>query len=175
MLFLYRRDSLNALDAATGDGDHGDTMCKGLEAACANPDEPGKAFRRAAGGASGPLFAELLEELNEAENGNKELADALEAACEKIKEIGGAEQNDKTMLDPLLLAAEAARSGTEVQNVAWIANTVAVSMEDMEARKGRARDSENAGKGHADPGAISVALMIECYVAGENPNNEETA
>ena len=36
---------LNALDAATGDGDHGATMLKGLRAAAEAKEAPEKAFR----------------------------------------------------------------------------------------------------------------------------------
>jgi len=59
------RAALDALDAAAGDGDHGTTVLTGIEAALAAPEgtAPERAFRMAAGGASGPLFATLLAAL----------------------------------------------------------------------------------------------------------------
>ena len=61
--------TLNRLDAATGDGDHGATMVKGLRAAAEADQEPGTAFRKAAGGASGMLFAQVIDALVQIEGG----------------------------------------------------------------------------------------------------------
>ena len=59
---------LNALDAATGDGDHGTTMLKGLQAVVNEVENPAKSFRRAAGGASGSIFSVVLGAIDQCEN-----------------------------------------------------------------------------------------------------------
>ena len=58
--FETLEQQLNKLDAATGDGDHGSTMIRGLRAAGADRSGAVKAFRKAAGGASGSLFSILI-------------------------------------------------------------------------------------------------------------------
>ena len=97
---------LNALDAATGDGDHGATMLKGLRAAAEAKEAPEKAFRKAAGGASGALFAQLIAALLKIDGGAP-VGAALKDAAERIALLGQAKAGDKTMLDALLSAAEA--------------------------------------------------------------------
>ena len=61
--FEESEQDLNRLDAAIGDGDHGSTILKGLRAAADDIDDPEKAFRKAAGGASGSLFAQVINAL----------------------------------------------------------------------------------------------------------------
>ena len=101
---------LNALDAATGDGDHGAAMRRGLEAvAAAEPGTAAQAFRGAAGGASGTLFGALVGGLEAALAGEKDLSSALAHAAGQVAKLGMAKRGDKTMLDALVPAAEAAR------------------------------------------------------------------
>lgn len=151
--------TLNAADAATGDGDHGTTMLKGLRAAAADPDNASTAYRIAAGGASGTMFSLLIAALAQAET--EPLPTALARAAAKISMIGGASVGDKTMLDALVpasqaqdasVAAEAARTGLEATRP-------------LAARRGRARYVEGAGVGHLDPGAISVAEILGLFAA----------
>ncbi len=149
--------ALNAADAATGDGDHGTTMLKGLRAAAAEPDKASTAYRIAAGGASGTLFSLLIAALEQAET--EPLSNSLAKAAAKIAAIGGASVGDKTMLDALVpasrapdarAAAEAARSGLEATR-------------SLAARRGRARHVEGAGVGHLDAGAMSVAEILALF------------
>lgn len=155
---------LNRLDAKTGDGDHGTTICKGLKAAAETTEDPGKAFGRAAGGASGSLFAILVGSLHDASMHPGKLAQCLSCACEKIQVIGNAKAGDKTMLDALLPAAEAAEgSDNPAQAAAQASKAGAETTRDMVARRGRAKHVEQGGMGHVDPGAVSVAAMLEVY------------
>jgi len=153
--------TLNQLDAATGDGDHGTTMLKGLRAIVAQSDaaEPAKSFRRAAGGASGSLFSILIKALDQVLLQNGSLTDALQEAAAKITQIGQAVAGDKTMLDALLAAA-AEQSPTAA---AEAAQQGAESTKPMSAKRGRARYVENAGIGHIDAGAVSVAHMLTVF------------
>ena len=111
--FRELEQPLNALDAATGDGDHGAAMRRGLEAvAAAEPGSAAQAFRGAAGGASGTLFGALVGGLEAALAGDRDLPSALAHAAGHIAKLGMAKRGDKTMLDALIPAAEAAKSGT---------------------------------------------------------------
>ena len=162
--FRELEQPLNTLDAATGDGDHGAAMRRGLEAAAtAEPGTAAQAFRGAAGGASGTLFGPLIGGLEAALAGDRDLPSALARAAGNIAKLGMAKRGDKTMLDALIPAAEAASaapSGAAVQVAAEAAGDGAAATAGMVARRGRARYVENGGVGHRDAGACSVAEML---------------
>lgn len=151
---------LNALDAATGDGDHGSTILKGLRATV-GAEAPEKAFRRAAGGASGSLFAVVIGALGKAGAG-ADLGASLGDAAAKISVLGQAKAGDKTMLDALLPAAEA--EGAAAAAAAAAAGRDATQA--MAAKRGRAKYVEGAGVGHVDAGATSVAEILAAYAEG---------
>lgn len=149
---------LNTLDAATGDGDHGATMLKGLRAAAGAQDAPDKAFRKAAGGASGSLFAQVIAALEKIAGGAP-VGETLNNAAERITLLGQAKAGDKTMLDALIPAAgcdtlaEAATAAAQGRD----------ATRDMAAKRGRAKYVEGAGVGHIDAGATSVAELLKIY------------
>lgn len=160
---------LNTLDAATGDGDHGSTMLKGLQAAAADPENPAKAFRRAAGGASGSLFSVLVGALDQCEKGQLNISDALQAASARITALGQAVAGDKTMLDALLPAS----TTRTVEEAALAAHAGAMATQAMSANRGRARYVEGKGVGHIDAGARSVAEMLDVFAdCQEVPGSE---
>ena len=165
--FRELEQPLNALDAATGDGDHGAAMRRGLEAAAAaDAGAAAKAFRGAAGGASGTLFGALVGGLEAALAGEKDLPSALAHAAGQIAKLGMAKRGDKTMLDALIPAAEAAGAaagGDAAHAAAEAARRGAEATTGMAARRGRARYVENGGIGHADAGARSVAEILSEY------------
>lgn len=151
---------LNRLDAATGDGDHGTTIVKGLRAVVVDEDRlPVKAFRRAAGGASGSLFAQVIGAFDKAMVGEQELSAALKMAADRIAQLGQAAAGDKTMLDALLPAAQEQSIGSMVK----AAQAGAESTIDMIAKRGRARYVEGGGQGHRDAGATTVAEMLSVF------------
>lgn len=150
--------SLNALDAATGDGDHGLTILKGLRAAADAPEDAAKAFRVAAGGASGALFGQIIAGLQSFEKGDIELGAALAKAAGRVSQLGQAKAGDKTMLDALIPASLA---GNDPNVAAQAARAGAEATRDMPAKRGRAKYVEGAGVGHLDPGAVSVAELLE--------------
>jgi len=158
--FEALEQELNQLDAATGDGDHGTTLVKGLRAVVADENnQPVKAFRRAAGGASGSLFAELISAFNRVLNENANLNESLQDAADRISQLGQAVAGDKTMLDALLPAAQA-DSLSAVVTAAQKGENATTS---MIARRGRARYVEGGGAGHKDAGATSVAEMLAVF------------
>ena len=149
---------LNALDAATGDGDHGTTILKGLRAAAAASDAPDKAFRRAAGGASGSLFAVVIAALGKASSG-ADLSAALSEAADRIAMLGQAKPGDKTMLDALIPASQATSPRAAALAAAQGRDATSV----MAAKRGRAKYVEGAGVGHVDAGATSVAEILDQF------------
>ena len=165
--FRELEQPLNALDAAIGDGDHGAAMRRGLEAvAAAEPGVAAQAFRGAAGGASGALFGALIGGIEAALEGRQDLPSALEHAAAQIAKLGMAKRGDKTMLDALIPAAEAAgavQGGDTTRAAAEAARQGAEATAAMTARRGRARYVENGGVGHRDAGARSVAEILAHY------------
>ncbi|MEP5731073.1 MAG: DAK2 domain-containing protein [Sulfitobacter sp.] len=156
--FSELEQELNALDAATGDGDHGATIMKGLRAAAQADAKPDKAFRKAAGGASGSLFALVIAALAKAQS-EQPLGKALEEAITRIAMLGQAQAGDKTMLDALIPAAKTASP----RAAADAAEQGRLATKDMAAKRGRARFVEGAGVGHIDAGATSVAVLLDVY------------
>lgn len=153
--FAELEDALNALDAAAGDGDHGTTILRGLRAAATAEADPIAAFRRAAGGASGSLFAQVLSAVLAIRDGAAP-GPALAAAAQRISTLGQARAGDRTMLDALMPASEA----TDLMGAAAAAKRGAETTAGMTARRGRARYVEGAGQGHVDAGARSVAEIL---------------
>ncbi len=150
---------LNALDAATGDGDHGITMVKGLRAAVA-AENPAKAFRMASGGASGSLFSVLIGALASVIDRSSDLDDTLQDAAHRIGQLGQAKAGDKTLLDALIPAASV---GSNADAAARAAREGWLATKDMAARRGRTKYVEGAGVGHLDAGARSVAEILEAF------------
>ena len=183
--FERERAELGSLDAAIGDGDHGVGMARGFTqaatAAAAVPGEDAAPVFQAAGlalmshigGASGPLFATIFLELGKAfaeasAPPAESFTSGLERAARQIQRLGRAAPGDKTLLDALLPAAEAARNASESLDraqaaAAEAARAGAEASAGMEARRGRARFIEGSGVGHPDPGAVSVALILESW------------
>jgi len=158
--FEALEQELNQLDAATGDGDHGTTLVKGLRAIVSDEnDTPVKVFRRAAGGASGSLFAQLIGAFDQALHQGANLSAALQNAADRITQLGQAVAGDKTMLDALLPAAQV----DNIESMVSAALKGADSTIDMTAKRGRARYVENGGAGHKDAGATSVAEMLSVF------------
>ena len=158
--FEALEQELNQLDAATGDGDHGTTLVKGLRAVVEDENNPPvKVFRRAAGGASGSLFAQLIGAFNQVLFERAELKMSLQGAADRISQLGQAVAGDKTMLDALLPAAQA----EDITAMVSAAQKGADATTSMIAKRGRARYVEGGGAGHKDAGATSVAEMLSVF------------
>ncbi|NLU71556.1 dihydroxyacetone kinase family protein [Streptomyces sp. HNM0575] len=154
----------------TGTGTGGDAQRVGRRLLRA-----GTALSDAAGGASGALYGLLLTEigagLGRSPDGQITLdavAASVDSAFEAVRELGGAEVGEKTLLDALdpfrasLLAQRG--SGTPLAE-AWAvaareADRGAQATADLVARRGRAARLGPRGRGHPDAGATSLALML---------------
>lgn len=156
--YTTEKDRLNALDAALGDGDHGTTMLRGLtRAAGAEDGKRAKAFMRASGGASGTLFGLVLLEI-EAHLDSGAALD-LARACDRICDLGEVAPGDKSMVDALAPAVAAQGGGLAAMIEAAAAGRDGTK--DLKARRGRAQYVEDGGRGHVDPGAVSVVMFLE--------------
>ena len=159
--FEKEAERLNALDAAIGDGDHGATMLRGLSRAVTAEDgKRARTYMRASGGASGTLFGLILLEIEAYFDTGSPLQAGLAKACERICDLGEVVQGDKSMVDALAPAITALESDGLKAAVA-AAKTGCDATKDLSARRGRAQYVENGGRGHLDPGAVSVVIFLE--------------
>ncbi|MDK7741093.1 dihydroxyacetone kinase subunit DhaL [Helcobacillus massiliensis] len=181
---------LTDLDAAIGDADHGTNMKRGMRAAAdavadaefetpaALAKKVGMSLVSAVGGASGPLygtfFLRFAQGAGDAADLDAEaLAAALDAAAAGVAQRGKAEVGEKTMLDALRPAADAAKEaaaeGADI--TAMLTAAVAAAREgrdaviDSVATKGRASYVGERAKGHIDPGSQSAVLLLEALQA----------
>ncbi|MFL5855111.1 MAG: dihydroxyacetone kinase subunit DhaL [Solirubrobacteraceae bacterium] len=173
-----RRQELVRLDTAIGDGDHGTNMDRGMKAAVEKLEATdgddigallkavGMALVSKVGGAAGPLYGTLFLQMGTASAGKTELdlagwTDALDAGVKGVQARGKAELQDKTMIDALVPAVEALRSGGDLRASAEAAKAGMEATIPLEARKGRASYLGPRSVGHQDPGATSSQLLLQ--------------
>jgi phosphoenolpyruvate---glycerone phosphotransferase subunit DhaL len=179
------RRRLTKLDSEIGDGDHGNNMHRGFQAALerlsdADPSTPADVLKAVSmaliskvGGAAGPLYGTAFLRASTALGGKEEVsaedaAEALDAALGGIRQRGKAEVGDKTIVDALEPAAEAAKEAAGEGSVAAILRAAADAAEEgaestvpMTARRGRASYLGARAQGHQDPGATSTYLLLD--------------
>lgn len=156
-----RRDELNELDAALGDGDHGTTMVRGLTRAVqAAPGLGAKAFMRASGGAAGTLFGLVLVAIERHLISGADLTAELQVAQARICDLGQVKKGDKSMVDALMPAVTALGTGGLDAAIEASRHGCQATIA-LEARRGRAQYVEGKGRGHQDPGATSIVILFE--------------
>jgi phosphoenolpyruvate---glycerone phosphotransferase subunit DhaL len=185
-LIEENRDHLTELDAAIGDADHGSNMDRGMKAAVAAldagpPATSGALFSKVGmtlvstvGGASGPLFGTLFMRMGSSLGDTEavtpdDLAAALRAGLGGVVDRGKAGDGDKTMYDALSPAVDALDAALldhgSLADAFGAARAAAETGRDattpMLARKGRASYLGERSVGHQDPGATTVALLLE--------------
>jgi dihydroxyacetone kinase-like protein len=180
---------LSQLDSVIGDGDHGITIAKGLEAAIEkleknNPASisellktAGNAITITIGGVSGPIFGTFFSEMGRAADASKEtvdlkdLAAMFRASVDKIMRLGGAKPGDKTMVDALEPAVKdiEAKSITSadikpaMESMSLAAKKGAESTRDMISLKGRSSYAGERSLGHEDAGANTVHFILKAF------------
>ncbi len=178
------RKQLTKLDSKIGDGDHGNNMHRGFQAALekleeADPGSPADVLKAVSmaliskvGGAAGPLYGTAFLRASTSLSGKYEVtpddaAEALEAALGGIKQRGKAELEDKTIVDALHPAVEAAKDAADgdvaglLRAAADAAQKGAEATIPLVARKGRASYLGERSAGHQDPGATSTYLLLD--------------
>ncbi len=177
---------LTELDSAVGDGDHGANLDRGFAEVVrrvAQSKEPdvgvileltGATLLSSMGGASGPLYGTAFGRAGRACRGKQEIGIAdislmFQAAEQGIVSLGGAKVGDKTMLDAVHPAAEAARQAVEQGQVDLVrafelitagAEAGLETTKKLVSRKGRASYLGERSLGHYDVGAASFCIMV---------------
>ncbi len=181
-------DELSRLDAVAGDGDHGVNVATAFADAntridTLRPDNAAgvfslvaQAFNDCGAGASGALFGTFFATLGDrlrsaASPDMSDFVDGLELGSQRVSEIGRSKPGDKTMLDALQPAVDAARSaineGRDTRGIlaaaAAAARQGADSTADMRAKAGRARYAATGAVGTRDPGAVTIAVIFDAW------------
>ena len=185
------REALSKLDSHGGDGDHGTTMLRAMNAlekmieASGSSDikgllyDAGWAVMGIDGGATGPLFGAFFMGMSEPAEGRDTLdADTLaamfEAGLASVQKNTRAKVGDKTVIDALVPAVNAMRTASDegrgvaeaLALAAKAAEQGAASTRDLQARFGRAKNIGERSVGAQDPGAKSVSLIFRGFAEG---------
>ncbi|MCB1122801.1 MAG: dihydroxyacetone kinase subunit L [Verrucomicrobiae bacterium] len=176
--------ALSDADRQLGDGDHGLGMKRGftearkqLEALAPSSvsqvfTTTGMALMSTMGGASGAVFG-MMFQMGGTAIASAEGLDAtslstfLDGAAQGVMNIGKAKPGDKTMVDALVSAQEAAAANKDkefAEALAAVAEGAREGMErtkDMIAVHGRARTLGEKCLGYPDAGALSVSIIFK--------------
>jgi dihydroxyacetone kinase len=177
MLFMGLSAELNALDAKSGDGDTGSTLATAARALDAALDRLpladltqlyraiGLELSQTMGGSSGVLLAIFFTAAGDASASGHDPVAALRAGLDRVRQVGGANPGDRTMIDALLPALEALPDGYAAAAAAARAGADRTALI-VKAKAGRASYvGEDKLAGHNDPGAEAVARLFEMLAA----------
>lgn len=174
---------LSEIDSRFGDGDHGITIGKiaalmiksadnlGEESLHDFFENLGSGIMGVNGGSAGPLYGTLIGGLAEGLSGDTAEIDGetlramLVGSREAMFEISKARVGDKTMMDALIPAVEAAeKAPNDVREIlvaaAAAAEAGATASEQFVSKFGRARSYKEQTIGTPDAGAVSTALLF---------------
>jgi len=179
---------LSRLDSATGDGDHGTTMLRAMDAADKAVAEAGEGDIKSLlhgigwgilcidGGSTGPLLGSLFMGMSEGAGDAESLdcaalAATFEAGLAGMQKQSKAQVGDKTMMDALIPAVESLRAAADagadpaaaMQQAAEAARKGTEATKDMQAKFGRARNLSERTLGNIDPGATSISYFFEGF------------
>jgi dihydroxyacetone kinase-like protein len=177
------RETLNDLDRAIGDGDHGENMDRGMKAvviklADGAEDVQGvlkvvaSTLMSVVGGAAGPLYGTAFLRAAKATDGDVDANGAvaiIAGALEGIVARGKATTGEKTMVDSWSPALDAAKAvadsgGTPAAAFRAAADAAAKGSDDtipLRASKGRASYLGERSIGHRDPGSLSTTIILK--------------
>lgn len=183
-----QHDALSRLDAAGGDGDHGANVKAALTQArevITRHSEPSPAsvmgalvvaFQEHMGGAAGVLFGAFFSGVedvfgNDPEIDGRTFAHGLASGLKRTMKLGKAEVGDRTMVDalgPAVDAASRAASAGEtphqiLSEAATAARSGAEATKDLVPRLGRAAYAPEKAIGTPDAGATTAALILEAW------------
>ena len=192
------REELSRLDSVAGDGDHGVNMAAALAEAARRAGEDdhrtaadvmratGSAFHETVGGAAGALFGAFFGALagqlsRSAAPDGPQLVAGFEKGLARVARVGKAEPGHKTMIDALAPAVRDARESLDREEgleavmaaAARAAREGARATAGMRPSAGRARFAPDHSMGTEDPGANTVALILESW--DEQLSSEVTA
>ena len=174
------------LDAVVGDGDFGYSMARGFEKVLEDWDTleyttVGGLCKKVAttitgriGGTSGPIwgtgFLRAATSIGDKQDlTSEDVIAMLRAAIGGIKQRGGSDLGDKTLLDSLIPATDqleaSLQSGkdaaTSLREAAAAARKSADATRELIAKRGRAAYTGERSIGTLDAGAVAVAVLFE--------------
>lgn len=164
------KETLNKLDTAIGDGDHGSNLTRGANAVKEKMTETeydslnkifqdvGMTMVSKVGGASGPLYGTAFIEMAKKANETEDIAEIVKAGLDGIQKRGKADVGEKTMVDEWSPIVEHLQNNTLSEDI--IKESLEKTKE-MKATKGRASYLGDRSIGHIDPGAQSSAYLFE--------------
>ncbi|OYU38234.1 MAG: dihydroxyacetone kinase [Pseudorhodobacter sp. PARRP1] len=170
---IAAEDDLNLLDAKSGDGDTGSTLAGAARALIEAMDTLpladhtqlyraiGLELSQTMGGSSGVLLAIFFAAAGDASASGLPMREALQAGLARMRQIGGANPGDRTMVDALLPALDALDHG--LGHAAKAARDGANYTATLTTAKAGRSTYINADQlsGHVDPGAEAVARLFE--------------
>ncbi len=181
-LWTENKDTLSQIDSKFGDGDHGVTIGKIavlIEKKLAEWEEEsiasfimdlGDETMEIGGGSAGPLYGTMIGGMGEALEDmeaidEKGLILMLKGSLEAMEDITTAKVGDKTMMDALIPAVEAAAAAEgDIAAILTAAKEAAVSgakeSEQYISKFGRARSYKEQTIGTPDAGAVSTSLLF---------------
>ena len=186
-VIVQNRAHLSEIDGKIGDGDHGVNMAKGFGRAAERIGEDASLSGAMAtlsdvlmgeiGGSMGPLYGVFFEEMSDAARTAGTIdapafAAMLRAGLGGVVSVGGAAPGDKTMIDALAPAAQAADDAAggdmraQLAAVAKAAEAGRDATRDMTAKLGRAARLGERSRGVPDAGATSCALILRALCEG---------
>lgn len=194
-VLLEHTDELSEIDSRFGDGDHGITVGKiartiqertaqwNEESIQAFLDDLGMAIMEVKGGSAGPLYGTMIGGLGAAlppeqrEVDEEGLRLMFTGCLAEMEEITTAKVGDKTMMDALIPAVEAVRTGTGeskalLEAAAAAAEAGAKASEGYVSKFGRARSYKEQTIGTPDAGAVSTALFFRGLAQGCEKTDE---
>ena len=174
-------DELNTVDGLLGDGDLGVTMIRGfrqiLEDLESMPEDIGmdlfqcaKAFTKSSGSSFGTLLATGMMAIAKEKNGEirielDEVSRLLDTALKAMQMRGKASLGDKTVLDVIAAARDAAKNQTDGHAMLNSINqAISDTMElfrNRQSQIGRARIFGEKSIGLDDPGMLAFKRMFE--------------
>jgi dihydroxyacetone kinase len=172
-VLIASEDDLNTLDAKSGDGDTGSTLATAGRALIDAMDTLpladhtqlyraiGLELSQTMGGSSGVLLAIFFAAAGDASSSGKPMREALQDGLARMRQIGGANPGDRTMVDALLPALDALQTG--LGSAADAARKGAEYTATLTTAKAGRATYINADQlaGHVDPGAEAVARLFE--------------
>ena len=176
---IQLENRLNALDAKVGDGDTGSTFAQGAREIAQRLEENnlplndvstllllvGERLATVMGGSSGVLMSIFFTAAGQKLHDGQSLADALLSGLAQMKQYGGADLGDRTLIDALQPALETLQRN-DLQAAAQAAQQGAEATARM-GKAGAGRSSyvnkENLD-GVMDPGAVAVAEVFKAMV-----------
>ena len=179
-------DELNTVDGLLGDGDLGVTMIRGFRQILVDLDslptdigmdffQCAKAFTKSSGSSFGTLLATGMMAIAKEKKGETkieldEVSGLFNLALEAMQMRGKASLGDKTVLDVIVVARDAAKNQSDgeamLTSINHAINDTMKLFQNRQSKIGRARIFGKKSIGLDDPGMLAFKRMFESLQAG---------